>query len=312
MFENLGALVTVGFSLLFFVIVLLKSVKIVPQNHVFVVERLGKFSRELQAGFHVITPFLETVAYDVNLKEEAIDVPTQITITGDNISIEVDGVLYLKVLDASSAVYNIEDYLFAVASLAQTTMRSVIGTMDLNDALSQRATMNDQIVKAVGEAAKAWGVQVLRYEISNITPPKSVTAAMEQQLTADRTKKAEILKSEGQMQSEINIAEGEKQSAILKAQGEKESAILKAQGEAESIELMANAESLALEKVGKAAATEDGQKAVQLTLAKGAIEAQQALAKASTTMIVPATENSIASTVAQAAAISSAISNQAA
>lgn len=286
------------------VILLLKtSIKFVPQNRAYVIERFGKYNVSLVAGLNFIMPFIDKVAYNRSLKEQAIDVPSQAAITKDNIGLTVDGVLYLKVLDPYKASYGVEDYSFAVTQLAQTTMRSEIGKMDLDKTFEERDTLNVAIVNAINEAAEPWGVQVMRYEIKDIEPPRSVLEAMERQMKAERDKRAAILESEGERQASINVAEGDKQAKVLAAEADREEQILKAQGEAKAIEMVADAKANALRTIGEAADTKQGQKAVQLDLATLAIEAKQAIAKDSTVVLMDGKSNETGSVVAEAVAI---------
>ncbi len=292
------------------VFVLLKtSIQFVPQNRAFVVERFGKYRQTLTAGLNFIVPFIDKVAYNRSLKEQAIDVPSQSAITKDNIGLSVDGVLYLKVLDPYKASYGVDDYVFAVTQLAQTTMRSEIGKMDLDKTFEERDALNVAIVNAINEAAEPWGVQVLRYEIKDITPPRSVLEAMERQMKAEREKRAAILESEGERQSAINVAEGDKQAKVLAAEAERAEQILKAEGQARAIEMVADAKAKALRTVGEAAITREGQKAVQLDLATLAIEAKQAIAKESTVVLMDGKNSDAGQVVAEAVAIVSAMNN---
>ncbi len=285
-------------------LVLLKtSIKFVPQNRAFVIERFGKYRTSLTAGLNFIMPFIDRIAYDRSLKEQAIDVPSQAAITKDNIGLTVDGVLYMKVLDPYKASYGVEEYGFAVTQLAQTTMRSELGKMDLDKTFEERDILNAAIVSAINDAAMPWGVQVLRYEIKDITPPRSVLEAMERQMKAERDKRATILESEGERQSAINVAEGERQSVVLAAQAQREEQILKAEGEAKAIELVAEAKAAALTKIGEAAATEQGQKAVQLALAEQAIVAKQNIAKESTIVLMDGESNDAGRVVTEAVAV---------
>jgi len=295
-----------GLAIILFVI-LKTSIKFVPQNRAFVIERFGKFQRTLIAGLNFIIPFIDKLAYDRTLKEQAIDVPSLGAITKDNIGLTVDGVLYLKVLDPYKASYGVEEYTFAVTQLAQTTMRSEIGKMDLDKTFEERDQLNTAIVSAINEAAEPWGVQVLRYEISDITPPRSVLEAMERQMKAEREKRAAILESEGERQSSINVAEGEKQAKVLAAEAIRAEQILMAEGEARAITLVADAQAAALTTIGHSAATPEGQKAVQLDLATKAIEAKQEIAKASTVVLMDGQSNNTGSVVAEAVAIVSAM-----
>ncbi|MDH5544411.1 MAG: paraslipin [Gammaproteobacteria bacterium] len=291
-----------GFAVV--VVLLLKtSIKFVPQNNAYVIERFGRYNATLTAGLNFIVPFIDKVAYIRTLKEQAIDVPSQGAITKDNIGLTVDGVLYLKVLDPYKASYGVEDYAFAVTQLAQTTMRSEIGKMDLDKTFEERDTLNVAIVNSINEASEPWGVQVLRYEIKDIEPPRSVLEAMERQMKAEREKRAAILESEGERQSAINIAEGEKQARVLAAEADKSEQILKAEGEARAIEMVAVAKAGALLTIGEAAATAQGQKAVQLDLATKAIDAKHAIAKSSTVVLMDGKSNEAAPVVAEAVAI---------
>ncbi|MGB0734088.1 MAG: SPFH domain-containing protein, partial [Pontibacterium sp.] len=238
-----------------------------------------------------------------SLKEQAVDVPSQAAITRDNISLTVDGVLYFRVLDPYKATYGVDDYVFAVTQLAQTTMRSELGKMELDKTFEERDQLNVNIVSAINDAAAPWGIQVLRYEIKDIVPPQSVMEAMEAQMKAERVKRAQILESEGDRQAAINRAEGEKQAVVLAAEADKEEQVLKAQGEAQAIIAVANAQAEALRKVGEAADTDQGQKAIQLELASKAIEAKQAIAKESSMVILPDNATDAGSLVAQATSI---------
>lgn len=289
------------------VILIKSSIKFVPQNSAFVIERFGKYSTTLVGGLNFIIPFIDKIAYNRTLKEQAIDVPSQSAITKDNIGLTVDGVLYLKVIDPYKASYGVEHYVFAVTQLAQTTMRSEIGKMSLDKTFEERDTLNIAIVNAINEAAEPWGVQVLRYEIKDIEPPRSVLEAMERQMKAERDKRATILESEGQRQSAINVAEGDKIAKVLAAEADKAEQILQAEGEARAIEMIADAKAKALHTIGEAAATGPGQKAVQLDLATLAIEAKQAIAKESTVVLMDGKSSDAGSSVAEAVAIVSAM-----
>ena len=288
-------------------ILLKSSIKPVPQNRAYVIERFGKYKGTLTAGLNFIVPFIDRVSYNQSLKEQAYDVPSQSAITKDNIALSVDGVLYLKILDAYKASYGVEDYAFAVTQLAQTTMRSEIGKIDLDKTFEERDALNVGIVSSINQAAEPWGVQVLRYEIKDIIPPQTVLQAMERQMKAEREKRAVILDSEGERQSAINIAEGEKRSKVLSAEADRAQQILLAEGEAKAIEMVAEAKAMALRTIGEAAATEKGQKAVQLDLATGAIEAKRAIAKDSTVVLMDGKSSEASHVVAEAIAIVSAM-----
>ncbi|MCW8830460.1 MAG: paraslipin, partial [Gammaproteobacteria bacterium] len=275
----------------------------VPQNRAYVVERFGKYNKSMEAGLNFLVPFIDKVAYDRSLKEQAFDVPSQAAITRDNISLVVDGVLYLKVLDPFKASYGVDNYVFAVTQLAQTTMRSEIGKIELDKTFEEREALNTNIVASINEAAGPWGVQVLRYEIKDIEPPRTVLEAMERQMKAEREKRAVILESEGERQSAINVAEGQKQAIVLAAQADKEEQILRAEGEAQAIIAVADAKAKALEVVGNIAIEEKGQKAIQLDLAAQAIEAKQAIAKESSVVLLSDEKTGAANVVAEAMTI---------
>jgi regulator of protease activity HflC (stomatin/prohibitin superfamily) len=294
-------ILTVQTALLVFIVFLLKSsIKFVPQNRAYLIERFGKFQSTKEAGLNFIVPFIDTVAADRSLKEQAVDVPEQSAITKDNISLSVDGVLYFRVLDPYKATYGVDNYVFAVTQLAQTTMRSELGKMELDKTFEERDMLNTNIVAAINEAAGPWGIQVLRYEIKDIVPPASVMEAMEAQMKAERVKRAQILESEGDRQAAINRAEGQKASVVLAAEADKSEKILRAEGEARAIIAVAEAQAEALRKVGVEANTVEGQKAIQLDLATKAIEAKQAIAKESSVVLLPDSGTDAASVVAQA------------
>ena len=245
-------------ALIILVVILIKtSIKFVPQNRAFIIERFGKYQSTKEAGLNFILPFVDKVSADRSLKEQAVDVPEQSAITKDNISLSVDGVLYFRVLDPYKATYGVEDYVFAVTQLAQTTMRSELGKMELDKTFEERDILNTNIVSAINVAAGPWGIQVMRYEIKDIIPPSSVMEAMEAQMKAERVKRAQILESEGDRQAAINRAEGEKASVVLAAEADKEEQILRAQGEASAIVAVADAQAEALRKVGEAADTSE-------------------------------------------------------
>ena len=286
------------------IIILVKSsVKFVPQNMAYVVERFGKYNKTMVAGLNVLVPFIDKVAYHQSLKEHAFDVPSQAAITKDNISLVVDGVLYLKLLDPYKASYGVDNYVYAVSQLAQTTMRSEIGKIDLDKTFEERESLNINIVNAINTASEPWGVQVMRYEIKDIEPPRTILDAMERQMKAEREKRATILESEGHRQSAINVAEGAKQAQVLAAEADKAEQILQAEGEAKAIIAVADAQATALDTVGKVAKTEEGQKAIQLDLADKAIEAKRAIAKDSTVVLLPESNSSAANVVAEAMTI---------
>ncbi len=280
-----------------------KTVVIVPQNTTYLVERLGKYNDTLTAGMQFVVPFIDRIAYRLSLKEDAIDIPSQVAITRDNISLTIDGVLYYKVLEPYKAAYGIENYEYAVIQLAQTSMRSEIGKLELDRTFEERDTLNARIIDAINQASAAWGVQVMRYEIRDIQPPASVLDAMEKQMRAEREKRAAILDSEGKRQAAINLAEGEKQATVLAAEAQREQQVLKAEGEARSIELVAAARANALKTIGEAANSAEGQAAVQLDLATEAIAAKKAIARESTVVLMDNEKSGTANTVAEAMAI---------
>ena len=270
------------------VIILLKTAVVVPQQNAFVIERLGKFSRALDAGFHILFPFLERIAYKHTLKEQAIDIPEQICITNDNVQVGVDGVLYMQVLDPARASYGIGNYMFAISQLAQTTLRSEIGKIDLDRTFEERGAINANVVSELDKASDPWGVKVLRYEIKNINPPHDVLSAMEKQMRAEREKRAVILTSEGERDARINEAEGEKQQVIKQSEAVKTQQINEAQGEAEAILAVASATAEGLSKVASAVIEQGGPEAMQLRIAEQYIGEFGNLAKAGNTFVVPA------------------------
>ena len=243
------------FLFILVVVILRLSIKFVPQNRTYLIERFGKFNSVQHAGLNFIIPFIDRVAANRSLKEQAVDVDSQSAITKDNISLSVDGVLYFRVLDPYKATYGVDDYVFAVTQLAQTTMRSELGKMELDKTFEERDLLNTSIVAAINQASEAWGVQVLRYEIKDIVPPQSVMQAMEAQMKAERVKRAQILESEGDRQSAINRAEGEKASVVLAAEADRDEQVLRAEGEAKALVAVADAQAKALVMVGQAAST---------------------------------------------------------
>jgi regulator of protease activity HflC (stomatin/prohibitin superfamily) len=270
------------------VLVILRSIKVIPQQNAFVVERLGKFHEVLQPGFNLIIPFFDRVAYRHSLKETAMDIPEQICITKDNVQVAVDGVVFAQVIDPAKASYGISNYHFAVIQLAQTTMRSEIGKIDLDKTFEERTNINGAIVSAIDEASSGWGVKILRYEIKNITPPKSVLNAMEKQMQAEREKRAVILTSEGEKQSAINQAEGQKQKVVLESEAMRQQQINEAEGQAAAIKAVASATADGIREVAQALQEKGGFEAVQLRVAENLVEQYGKLAKSTNTMILPA------------------------
>lgn len=296
----------VGLAVLVFVLAK-SSIRFVPQNRAYVVERFGKYNKTMLAGLNFLVPFIDKVGYERSLKEHAYDVPSQAAITRDNISLIVDGVLYLKVLDPYKASYGVDNYVYAVTQLAQTTMRSEIGKIELDKTFEEREALNINIVAQINDASEPWGVQVLRYEIKDIEPPRTVLEAMERQMKAEREKRAFILESEGARQSAINVAEGDKRSKVLAAEADKAEQILRAEGEAQAIIAVADAKAKALEVIGAAAIGEKGQKAIQLELAEKAIEAKRAIAKESSVILLSDEKTGASNMVAEAMTIINAI-----
>ncbi|GBC61180.1 paraslipin [Desulfonema ishimotonii] len=292
-------MIVIGFAL-FVIITFFKTIRIVPQRAAFVVERLGKYSRTLEAGLHILVPFLDKIAYKRSLKEEAIDVPQQTCITKDNVSIAVDGILYIQVVDSNKTAYGIADYKFATVQLAQTTMRSIFGTFDLDQTFEARETINARVVNAIDEASDPWGVKVTRYEVKDIIPPKNIIEAMEKQMRAERDKRAEIAESEGKRQAEINRAEGKRQAMISESEGEKQRRINEAEGRAAEIERVAEATARGLVKIALAINKEGGREAVNLRLAEQYIGEFGNLARQSNTMIIPANLSDVGGFIAAA------------
>jgi regulator of protease activity HflC (stomatin/prohibitin superfamily) len=282
------------------VVFVIEGVRVVPQQSAWVVERLGKFKETLQPGLNIIIPFFDRVAYRHSLKEVPADVPEQVCITKDNTQLAVDGLIYYQVTDPRLASYGTSDYVTAIVQLAQTTLRSEVGKMELDQSLQSRDVINRQIVNVLDEAGRSWGVKVLRYEVKNLTPPETILRAMQAQITAEREKRALIAKSEGEKQQEINLAEGEKQAAILTSEGQKQSAINKAQGEATALRLVADATAAAVNVVADAIGKEGGLQAANLKVAELYIGALGNLAKTNNTMIVPTNLSDVASVVASA------------
>ena len=303
--ENiLGIIFNFWTGLAVLIVILVKSsIKFVPQNRAYVAERFGKYNKTMVAGLNFLVPFIDKVAYDQSLKEHAYDVPSQAAITKDNISLVVDGVLYLKLLDAYKASYGVDNYVYAVTQLAQTTMRSEIGKIDLDKTFEERESLNINIVNAINLASEPWGVQVMRYEIKDIEPPRTILDAMERQMKAEREKRATILESEGNRQSAINVAEGAKQAQVLAAEADKAEQILRAEGEAQAIIAVADAQAKALDTIGQVANTIEGQKAIQLNLADKAIDAKRAIAKESSVVLLPESNSNAANVVAEAMTI---------
>src|SRR5437588_11763351 len=298
-----GTLIVAFVVVIFAMILISRIARVVPQQQAWVVERLGKYTGTLNAGFHILIPFMDAVRYKHSLKEIAIDVPEQVCITKDNVQVAVDGILYFKVLNAERASYGISDYNYAISQLAQTNLRSEIGKIDLDKTFEERTTINTAVVTEVDKASEAWGVKVLRYEIKNITPPQDVLAAMEKQMRAEREKRALILQSEGQRDAAINNAEGDKQQVIKASEAKKQQNINEAEGQSAAIMSVAKATAEGIRQVAEAIGTPGGRDAMQLRLAEEYIKQFGLLAKAGTSMIVPATVSDVSSMIAMATSI---------
>ncbi|QXZ10740.1 paraslipin [Comamonas sp. Y33R10-2] len=283
------------------VIFIVRSIKVVPQQHAWVKERLGKYAGTLTPGLNFLIPFVDRVAYKHSLKEIPLDVPSQVCITRDNTQLTVDGILYFQVTDPMRASYGSSNYIMAVTQLAQTSLRSVIGKLELDKTFEERDMINAQVVNAIDEAALNWGVKVLRYEIKDLTPPAEILRSMQAQITAEREKRALIAASEGRRQEQINIATGEREAFIARSEGEKQAAINKAQGEANAITTVAEATGQALERVATAIRQPGGEQAVQLKVAESAVEAySKVAADSNTTLVVPANMSEVSGLIASA------------
>jgi regulator of protease activity HflC (stomatin/prohibitin superfamily) len=285
---TMTSLVTALVFVLLVVVLIIKTAVVVPQKSQFVIERLGKYAKTIGAGLHILIPFIDRIAYKRSLKEEVMDIPAQTCITRDNVSVTIDGVLYIRVMDAKMSAYGIENYYIAASQLAQTSLRSAIGKIDLDKTFEERESINGSVVQAVDEAAQEWGVKVMRYEIKDITPPGTVMAAMEAQMKAEREKRAEIAISEGDRQSRINRAEGLRQEAIHVSEGEKQKRINEAEGQAQEILLVADATAEGIRKVAEAVNLPGGPEAMNLKVAQQYVSEFGNLAKTNNTMIIPA------------------------
>ncbi|WP_416762304.1 SPFH domain-containing protein [Roseateles sp. So40a] len=294
----------VALVILFVAIVfVVQSVKVVPQQNAWVVERLGKYHGTLTPGLNILVPFVDRLAYKHSLKEIPLDVPSQVCITRDNTQLTVDGILYFQVTDAMRASYGSSNYIIAITQLAQTTLRSVIGRMELDRTFEERDVINSSVVQALDEAALNWGVKVLRYEIKDLTPPAEILRSMQAQITAEREKRALIAASEGRRQEQINIATGEREAAIARSEGEKQAEINKAQGEAAAILAVAEASADAIRQIASAIQQPGGGDAVQLKVAEKAVEAFSQLAQKNNTMIVPANMSEVSGLIGTAMAL---------
>ena len=291
---------TVVFLLFVVIVFVAKTVNVVPQQHAWIVERLGKYHATLGPGLKIVLPFIDRIAYRHSLKEIPLDVPMQVCITKDNTQLEVDGILYFQVTDAMRASYGSSNYISAISQLAQTTLRSVIGRMELDRTFEERDLINHSVVNAIDESATNWGVKVLRYEIKDLTPPKEILHAMQSQITAEREKRALIAASEGRKQEQINIAAGEREAAIARSEGEKQAAINRAQGEASAIISIADATAEAIRKTAAAIQEPGGVNAVNLKVAEQYVDAFGKLAKTNNSIIVPANLSDISGLIASA------------
>lgn len=292
-----GTVVSLGLAALI-VIAIVKGARVVPQKQAFVVERLGKYSRTLDAGFHVLFPFVDSVVAKHTLKEQVIDVPSQMCITRDNISIEIDGILFLQVLDPVRASYGVDNYLFAARQLAQTTLRSEIGKMDLDRTFEERDSINANIIDALDKASEPWGLKIMRYEISSINPPQSVKDALEKQMRAERERRAQVAMSEGDREARINVAEGHKQETIKQSEALKQKQINEAEGKAREIELLATATADGLARIAQAISAPGGREAVNLRVAEQYVHEFGRLASTNNTMIIPANLGDVGGMVA--------------
>jgi regulator of protease activity HflC (stomatin/prohibitin superfamily) len=296
----MGGFIVVIVLALVVIVIVAKTAVVVPQQSAFVVERLGKFSGTLSAGFHILVPFFDVIRYKHSLKEQAIDIPPQVCITRDNVQVAVDGVLYLKVMNAERASYGIGDYIFGITQLAQTNLRSEFGKIELDRTFEERTNINTQVVTELDKASEAWGIKVMRYEIKNITPPHDVLAAMEKQMRAEREKRAVILTSEGQRDAAINSAEGDKQQVIKASEANKQQQINEAEGEASAILAIADATAAGIRKVAEAIEQPGGFEAVQLRVAENYLTQFGKLAQEGNTLILPATLSDVGSMISLA------------
>ena len=295
--ETFGSLVSIGLAILV-IVAIVKGARVVPQKQAYVVERLGKYSRTLDAGFHVLFPFVDRIVAKHSLKEHVLDVPSQMCITRDNISIEIDGVLFMQVLDPVRATYGVDNYLFAARQLAQTTLRSEIGKMDLDRTFEERDSINANIIAALDKASEPWGLKIMRYEISNINPPQSVKDALEKQMRAERERRAKVAASEGERESLINVAEGQKQEVIKQSEALKQKQINEAEGKAQEIALLAEATAQGIAQIAQAIQLPGGREAVNLRVAEQYVQEFGKLASQNNTMIIPSNVGDVGGMVA--------------
>jgi regulator of protease activity HflC (stomatin/prohibitin superfamily) len=297
------SLIVIGMLAIIVVVIVAKTAVVVPQQSAFVIERLGKYSNTLEAGFHILMPFVDAIRYKHSLKEIAIDIPEQVCITNDNVQVGVDGVLYMKILDPERTSYGITDHTFAITQLAQTTLRSEVGKIALDRTFEERTNINFAVVSELDKATEAWGVKVLRYEIKNITPPTDILAAMEKQMRAEREKRATVLTSEGQRDAAINSAEGEKQQVIKRSEAKKQQQINEAEGQAAAILSVAHATAEGIRSVARAIEDDGGYEAVQLRVAEQYINQFGRLAQEGTTLIIPSNLSDVGSMIAAAMSV---------
>ena len=300
------AAIVFGLIALLAIVIVYKTALVVPQQSAFVIERLGRYHGTLNAGFHILVPFVDVIRYQHSLKEQAIDIPAQVCITRDNVQVGVDGILYLKVLNPERASYGIQNYSFAIIQLAQTTLRSEVGKIDLDRTFEERTTINVQVVGELDKASEPWGVKVLRYEIRNIEPPADILAAMEKQMRAEREKRAVILTSEGQRDAAINTAEGEKQQVIKASEANRQQRINEAEGQAAAIRAVAAATAEGLREVAGAIRTDGGMEAVQLRVAEQYVTQFGHIAQKTNTVVIPANLSDVAGMIAAAMKVFSA------
>lgn len=293
-------IVVTFFFIILAIIYAVKAVKVVPQQNAWIVERFGKFKAVLNPGLNFIIPFIDKIAYKHSLKEIPLDTPSQVCITKDNTQLSVDGVLYFQVTDPQRASYGTSNFILAITQLAQTTLRSVIGRMELDKTFEERDSINNNVVAAIDEAALNWGVKVLRYEIKDLTPPQVILQAMQQQITAEREKRALIAESEGRKQEQINLATGAKEAAIAQSEGEKQAEINKAEGQATATITLANATATAIENIAKAASSNGGMTAINMQIAQRYVEAFESLAKTNNTLIIPSNLGDMSSLISSA------------
>ncbi len=298
-----GGFIVIVLVAIMALIVIAKTAIVVPQQSAFVVERLGRYSGTLDAGFHILLPFIDVIRYRHSLKEVALDIPAQVCITRDNVQVHVDGVLYLKILNAERASYGIQDYLFAISQLAQTTLRSEMGKIDLDRTFEERTNINIALVTELDKASEAWGVKVLRYEIKNITPPADILAAMEKQMRAEREKRAVILTSEGQRDAAVNNAEGEKQQTIKASEARKQQQINESEGQAAAILAVATATAEGIKRVAEATQAPGGQEAIQLRVAEQYIAEFGKVINNADTIILPSNLSDVASMITTAMSV---------